>query len=1031
MPLFLYESSAGSGKTYTLVQAYLTYILKRPEKFRHVLAVTFTNKAAGEMKERIIRALKALSRDENATLKESLLKETGLSAERLQNNARRALRLILHGYSDFAVMTIDSFIYKVVRSFAVELGLPLLFDVDLDESRLVSLMADEFIDSLKPGEVQAEMLVDYIIDRIDLRNSWKYDKELILVARELLKERAVDKLEALAGTPPDTFKKWLDVFKKKAEMYRCNINKKAKDILNTLERAGLQADDFSYKAMGIHNSFRKLSLGNKPDDFDLEQNYSRFVERQWFPKDINVKKPDVLRKFSETDVEKMADELQEEIEKGFTDYVTAYAILNTLPLVALLSEIEKRLERYKKENNLIPISDFGKKVAEVVKTEPVPFIYWKVGEKFDHYLIDEFQDTSRIQWSNLFPLVENSMAGGWDNLCVGDPKQSIYRWRGGDPEIIRELPVIFGPTGGVKTERLKGNWRSAPEIVSFNNRFFSFDPQKAPLADFKVPSFYSPGHVEQEPQKTMSGYVSVCALPDEHDFRERALDRVLENIHRLQARMIPLSDMTVLVRTNREGARAADYFFRKGIDVLSPDSLMLNNDRRVRFLVSLFNYLESGEELFFREMEIFLSDKGEPLEQSLKERIASLQKRLRPLSLYEKAEACIQEFGLHIDGGSFMTGFLEAVYSFSQALGEAEGLTAFLEWWEENKESEKCALKSIHGRNALQVMTIHKAKGLEFPVVFIPFADWEMVGFSTGFRQNTLWVEDTESRLPLPVSFHKYLQKSAFEQEFEEEVQKNYEDNLNILYVAFTRASRALYIVFPMKEGKKDETTAGKIHTFIRERLGHLYADNLKPLPGGGLSLELGREPQGDNRGREQEESRASFGFASAPWQERLHIKRASSEEWALLREEDRAVKRGLAVHRCFEKAKNEDDIQRELSLLFEKGVLNEKEYDEFKSGLEKIMGLSAGEGKVRDFFSGNYPSLNEAVLLTGSGDYRPDRLLFTPRGVVVIDYKTGAPREEDRRQVRTYRTLLEEAGYQAGEGYLLYLSKGTIERVV
>ena len=1031
MPLFLYESSAGSGKTYTLVQAYLTYILKRPEKFRHVLAVTFTNKAAGEMKERIIRALKALSRNEGGPLEESLLTGTGLSARTLRDNARQALRLILHGYSDFAVMTIDSFIYKVVRSFAVELGLPLLFDVDLDENRLVSLMADEFIDSLEPGEVQAEMLVDYIIDRIDLRSSWKYDKELIQVARELLKERAMDKLETLAKTPPVAFKTWLDAFKRKAEIYRRTINKKALDILETLEQAGLQAADFSYKEKGIYNSFRKLSLGNKPDDFDLEQNYSRFVERQWFPKDINLKKPEVLSRFRETDAAKMADELQDEIEKGFSGYVTAYAILNTLPLVALLSEIEKRLERYKTENNLIPISDFGKKVAEVVKTEPVPFIYWKVGEKFDHYLIDEFQDTSRIQWSNLFPLVENSMAGGWDNLCVGDPKQSIYRWRGGDPEIIRELPELFGPTGGVRTERLKGNWRSAPEIVSFNNRFFSFDSPDISPGDFQAPSFYSPGHVEQKPQKKISGYVSVSSLPDEHDFRERALDRIFEDIRRLQERKIPLSDMTVLVRTNREGARAADYFFRKGIDVLSPDSLMLNNDRRVRFLISLFNYLENGEELYFRELTLFLSDKDKDSEEDLARRIASLQNRLRPLSLYEKAEACLQEFGLHVQGGSFMTGFLEAVYSFSQSSGEGGGLAAFLEWWEENKESEKCALKSIHGRNALQVMTIHKAKGLEFPVVFIPFADWEMIGFSTGFRQNTLWVDDAESGLPLPVSFHKYLKKSAFEHDFDEEVQKNYEDNLNILYVAFTRASRALYIVFPMKGGSGDETASSKIHTFIRERLARLYADDLKPLPRGGFCLELGREPQEEEQYGEHEESRASFGFISTPWQERLHIKRASPEEWALLREEDRAVRRGLAVHRCLEKAQNEEDIQKELSRLVEKGILSAQEYDELRAGLSRVMELPAGEGQVRDFFSGVYPSLNEAVLLTGSGDYRPDRLLFTPRGVVVIDYKTGSPREEDRRQVQTYRGLLEEAGYQAGEGYLLYLSKGIIERVL
>ncbi|HDS03135.1 MAG TPA: hypothetical protein ENN72_05435, partial [Firmicutes bacterium] len=329
MSLYLYESSAGSGKTYTLVKAYLTYILKRPEAFRHVLAVTFTNKAAGEMKERIIAALKILSMGEGGALKLALQKETDLSEEHLKKQSRQALRLILHSYSDFAVMTIDSFIYKVVRSFAVELGLPLLFDVDLDENRLISLMADEFIDSLEPGEAQAEMLVDYIIDRIDLRDSWKYDKDLIQVARELIKERAVDKLESLAGIPPEKFKRYRDEFKKRVEIFRQGVNKRAGEILESLKKAGLHTNDFAHKDKGICNSFKKLATGNKPDDFNLKEHYSRFLNRQWFSKDTLVKRPDILIRFQSTRAGEMTDELQAYIEKEYTAYVTAYSILNT------------------------------------------------------------------------------------------------------------------------------------------------------------------------------------------------------------------------------------------------------------------------------------------------------------------------------------------------------------------------------------------------------------------------------------------------------------------------------------------------------------------------------------------------------------------------------------------------------------------------------------------------------------------------------------------------------------------------------
>jgi len=1029
MSLYLYESSAGSGKTYTLVKAYLAYILKRPEAFRHVLAVTFTNKAAGEMKERIIAALKILSMGEGGALKLALQKETDLSEEHLKKQSRQALRLILHSYSDFAVMTIDSFIYKVVRSFAVELGLPLLFDVDLDENRLISLMADEFIDSLEPGEAQAEMLVDYIIDRIDLRDSWKYDKDLIQVARELIKERAVDKLESLAGIPPEEFKRYRDEFKKRVEIFRQGVNKRAGEILESLKKAGLHTNDFAHKDKGICNSLKKLATGNKPDDFNLKEHYSRFLNRQWFSKDTLVKRPDILTRFQSTRAGEMTDELQAYIEKEYTAYVTAYSILNTLPLVALLSEIEKRLMRYKTENNLIPISDFAKRVAEVVKSEPVPFIYWKVGEKFDHYLIDEFQDTSRIQWSNLFPLIENSMAGGRDNLCVGDPKQSIYRWRGGDPDIIQELPALFGRTAEVKTRRLKGNWRSAPEIVRFNNSFFSFDGKVSPFDAFGVPPFYSPEHVEQAPEKDFPGYVCIRSLAVDNDFRTRALEETLQVIHRLFQKGIPLSDMTVLVRTNREGARVADFFFRKGVDVLSPDSLMLNNDRRIRFLISLFYYLETGEELYFREAAFFFDAYQKDNTENLRQRLSGLKTKLHPLSLYEKAETCIEEFGLHHSGGSFLTGFLEVIHGFSQTMGEGEGVTTFLEWWEENKENEKCALKSIHGRNALQVMTIHKAKGLEFPFVFIPFADWEMVSFS-GFRSDTLWVDDANTGLPLPLGFRKYLKQSFFSEQFDEEVQKNYEDNLNILYVAFTRASRALYVLFPDKEPSDDDESVKKIHFFIKERLSYLFPGEFSPCSEGGFLLQRGEEPSDAGEKEKDLPGEVPYGFTSTSWQKRLHIKRVSPDDWSLLGDENKALRQGVAVHHCLEKARNTDDVYSELKALRERGILSGEEEKHLLSNIEKIMGLPAGDGYVKDFFSGDYPALNEGVLLTASGDYRPDRLLFTPAGVLVIDYKTGTPRGEDSAQIRHYLQILRDAGYDASEGYLLYLNKGTIERV-
>ena len=1017
MPLTVYRSSAGSGKTYTLVKEYLKLALKSGRSFKHILAVTFTNKAAGEMKERIIDYLQKLSLGEMSSLRKQLHEETGQSEEEIRKKAAGLLSAILHEYSDFAVMTIDSFIHRIIRSFAMELDMPLGFDVDLNTRELIDKITDLFIEGLQERKPETEVLLQYVMSKIELRGNWSYDNDIKQTAGELFSETGYDKLRSFSNLTYDEVAAWTDETAESRFAFERGISSTAVKVMELIETGGFGPDDFSGKSRGIYGQFRKLVSASSPDDFENISKKS-FSEGKWVTK-THPKRDEVMA-FCNRCLEPLRLKIMDIYNKGYKRYLTDYSILRNIHMLTLMGEIERIMERYKAENDIVPISDINLKVSEMIDTEIVPYIFWKAGEKFNHYLIDEFQDTNSVQWKNLLPLIETSVSEGNLSLCVGDPKQSIYRWRGGDTGIMLfEVPAYF-PEGLYEERHLSENWRSERAVVEFNNRFFSGIKAEEGGDNQLLDSAYDPADVEQRAMGGGRGKVSVVAVEGTgNEFKGNAMAEVISVVNSYAKDGGALSNITLLVRTNREGVFAASALFEEGIPVFSAESLLLDKDPDVRFLISLFRYAAVKDELAAAEILRYLKggqsgaffaglSNAADIEEAFRREYPKEASYLTDTvweSLYDAAESMVRLFGLTKDNSAFITGFLDCIYTFSEK--GSGGIAEFVTWWEDNRESDKTALKTAPGRDAVNIMTIHKSKGLEFPVVIIPFCAWEIELAAKGFNPNQFWVDDVRDGAPYLVTAASYVKESGFSEAYNEEGKKTYVDNLNLLYVAFTRAVAELCVIIP-EEGNN-------VSRLIRDR-----------LEAAGMAAENGRYTSGERviEKRQEKSEKGLFikGAPCYPWKERLAVRRRSRDEWeGTLGERGNKIREGLLIHDIMSRITDCDEIEAVCLEMEKKGVIERGGHADMAGKIEDVMDIPVSGGCVRDWFKPGLKIYSERSILDEKGTYRPDRVVEHGGRVTVIDYKTGEPSPEHHEQVRDYGTLLKDMGYETVEGYLVY----------
>ncbi len=1045
MPFVVYSSSAGSGKTFTLVKEYLKLVLSREDRYRRILAVTFTNKAAEEMKNRILEALAGIAANEKESdkLLTQIIDETGIPREQLIRSADKVLNFILHDYADFAVGTIDSFVHNIIRTFARDLRLSWNFDVETDEDRIMSETVDALMQSVGIDEELTQTLAAFAEDTIEDEKNWNIDFPIKSLAGKVLKDNSSLPLSSLASLTLEDFTKIRRVLVDFVRQFENRINASAREALLIIESNHIDVTSFYHGKSGLPGYLNHLSGKFQPERLTPNTYVKETIENgKWYASKTarsEQNKIDSVKKKLET----VYWSIQGAVNEHLSNYILSTLIIQRLYALSLLNRIHALMRQRNLEANRLLISEFNKRVHEVVASEPIPFIFERLGEKYEHYLIDEFQDTSELQWSNLLPLVENSLASDHFNMVVGDGKQAIYRFRNGDVEQFNALPSIKGSESdpilaererslkrGFELKRLDTNYRSAPEIVTFNNDFYSYfsaDPA------FEFRSIYR-DQKQKHRADLNGGYVRIefLDLKNSPEPDQLLFDHTVELIASLLSKGHAYKDIALLTRANADASRIAEHLIQRNIPVISAESILLNHSPEVRFILAVLRFIVEPDDAIARaEMLCYLCQKNQVTDQSLHyffqssrelgrffDTISGLGykinfKELSYLSLYEIAENLIVAFNLNKTTNLLLSHFLDALLSFS--IKEGNSPEEFLKWWDEHKEKLSASLPE--GIDAVQVLTIHKAKGLEFPVVILPKATW-----STDESEDDMWISPELPFAPALsfalISFKKDLRQTSLSKLYENEKAKTFLDHLNLLYVATTRAKEKLYVICE----EMDKMPAGltKIHhLFLR------YLNSLTIWEPGKTVYGFGEERSPTGHGMVEKGN--VYSIRSLPthsWRDKLVIRKTRT----ISDNERTQAERGRMLHAALARIRSIDDIRPAVEYLCRIGSVEREKSQELVDELNDIL----HQPHIRPFFEKGLNVRTEAEMKTREGAFlRADRIILNGQAVTVIDYKTGhIPREEHVTQLNGYTACIRDMGYSQVEAFLLYTEDKRLEKI-
>ncbi len=1061
--LKLYRASAGSGKTFRLARDYVLLIIKDPEQFRHILAVTFTNKAADEMKARILLKLHEISSSEDEIHYTAyLVEKSGLTASKVREMAGRALKTILHQYSGFAVQTIDSFFQKVIRSFIRELGLPYNYSVELDHERVLEESIDSLLREADDSPELGKWLISFARMKIAEGNSWNFRKNLLDMGQEYFTEKVKAQWDKLSSSLSErtmlgSFKEGMNGL---IDKFQSNMQEMGHRGLDILELNSLEADDFRQKGKGVGGFFEKIASGKA---YELNSYVRAAVEDEnmWFPKssEYAISKLPLIR----DSLRPLLQEISLYAEQNFRSYYTARLLIKQVYSLGVFYDLVAKIREYSKERNSFLISEASTFLWKIIANNDAPFIYEKTGSFFNHFLLDEFQDTSVIQWANFRPLIENSIAQGYSNLVVGDIKQSVYRWRNSDWKIMAGLKA--------ETESLELNFRSCRNIVAFNNSLFMkapevlqkhfnadfnsslFDRDEAEIMQGRIIDLYHGQAQESSKQAAVEeGYVSISFIEGK-EWKDESASRFTGEIGHLLERGVLPGEIAVLVRDRKDSRLAVEALmkFREGMPgsayssftIVSNDSLYLQNSPAVRFLLSFFSYFLNSEDkvhlagLYIEHEDLVSGSVGimgfpgdfEALAGKLLSDAAineELQK-LKMASLAEMAEGIIRLYSIGKDGRdiAYIQAFMDIILKYSN--DDSGDLSSFLDWWE--KDGYKSSLKPGDDKYALRVLTVHKAKGLEFPYLFIPFASWKI----DNSHRPVIWCQSEEKPfrdIPLlPVVYSSTLKNSLFEADYLKEKLDVLIDNINLLYVALTRSEKGLWIYG--KEEKKLTSVAGLIKRSLLSE---------QSLPGNGDKpfvqfsghwneekdyWELGSL---DDHSYTERPGDISFNidkYQSWPARPGLRLKQKTEELFS--DEKLEKLDQGRILHRLFEDIVSMRDIDVAIDSIASSGRIALRERDHYRELVKELTGHPA----VSAWFDGSMEEIKtEAEILLPGGDMRrPDRVMISGNKAIVIDYKFGELKKEGyRKQLMNYKKLLEQMGYRNVEAYIWYAMLGELE---
>jgi len=1096
--LTLYKASAGSGKTFRLTGEYLRLLFENPGLYRHILAVTFTNKATAEMKQRILDELNRLARDEESGYHGMLRQQFGLERHQIKERAGLILKYILHDYSRFSVSTIDRFFQRVLRTFARELGLQSGYTLETDHSEILSFVVDELLVATEADQQLRRWLVEFAQTRMMQGKSWRFRDEIMNLADELTREEVKDLRLGMHERLNDRnrLSGYVSKLKEERSRFEQTMAGFGKQATGLIQNAGLTVDHFNNKGTGVARYFYYLRE-KREDKFQPNKTVLRVLNDpdRWPAGKLDKDTRQLVIGLARDQLNDLLNQAVGYLDRHYELYLSAGEVLKNIYVLGLLVDIQQRMNAWCREKNIFLIADAGDLLRKIVEDNEAPFIYEKTGSIFHHFMMDEFQDTSRFQWDNFRPLLDNSLSQHHFNLMVGDVKQSIYRWRNGDWKILEdEVEQAFASQ--TRSVALDANWRSRENVVAFNNTLFHYLP--AVLQNQYNGELKQNGMENPYPDKLLSAYRDVRQkIPrdkpggrietrffththqQEGQAKEKVEHQLIADIRKLQDENYRLSDIAVMVRTNRQGQEIADVLTRYAkamqpgedyrFDFISNDSLYLQRAESVKLICSLFRFLVQPDDpinqAYIRDgwlngilkagtrpedwHGLFKHQEDDPTA-GLPEEFKGHVEELKKMPLYELTERLIRIFRINEvkDEIPYIQAFQEIVLSYSRRY--ASDLSSFLQWWKANGAKQKLQLPENY--DAIRITTIHKAKGLEFKAVLIPFCNWELNTFSAGLKKNYLWCRPDRQPLNevgvVPVEYSSRLSSTIFKEAYYDELFHNYVDNLNLLYVAFTRAEEVLihYVTLKVKKDgtpnylSKDkgmDNVGELIHFVYENHSGLSVPEKDRPFIGklkdgwepGGMVFAWGGFPKAGtgeaSAGKQLVQESYPVYHAKPPLHLRYEHSGFFTEQKDLFQS---TVDYGAIMHRVFEYIHTRDDIDQALGQVYLEGKINRGERDELRSRIEdKIDQAHAGT-----WFSGEWKVYTEQeILLTNGKTYRPDRVMVRGDETVVLDYKFGAYEDEKyKKQIKRYLRELKKMGYHQAVGYLWYMNQNKVVEV-
>jgi len=1037
----IYNASAGSGKTFTLVKEYLKILLtsNSPNKFQQILAVTFTNKAAGEMKERVIENLHQFSEEKSTDMLKIIGEESNLSTAEIFTKAKIILSAILQNYSAFSITTIDSFTHKLIRTFAYDLDLPLNSEVEMDTESLLNEAVDIVISKIGNNKELTNLLVNYAIQKLDDDKSWDISIDLKSFAKLILNETDVTHLKSLEKVSIEEFKNIKSKLQKENKIIEDSFVKIGNNGLEIVNNSGVELNEFAQRGE-FPNHFKKLSNFKylKINDLKFEGRLNTTIEedKNLFSAKCSPSSKEIIESIG-PELKVLYYNSKSLFEEIYGSYILNSLIIDSLIPLSVLSYINNSLQEIKKENNILLNAEFNQLISDTIKDEPAPFIYERIGEKFRYYFIDEMQDTSVLQWQNLIPLVDNAISSENEFgekgklLLVGDAKQSIYRWRGGKAEQFIGLSAKEGNTNPFYVEEkvadLATNYRSFSEVINFNNSFFTHISKF--LANEKYKNLYEKGN-SQLLNKNDGGYVQLSFVEKQKDDEEKELvfpKKVIDIIENLDP-SFEKNDVCVLVRTKKQGVAIANYLTENNIEIISSETLLLKNNEKVNFIIDLLNVFQNPTNKEFKAKLLYFiheyfkitEDKHQFLSQFVNLNNTIFFEELKRFNIifnynefiqspfYESIEYCIRSFELAKKSDSNIQFFLEVVFEFRQK--KQVSINSFLEYWELKKD--KLSIVAPEAKNAVRIMTIHKAKGLEFPVVIYPYS-------IDLYRQidAKVWYpySQPENIDAVLVNYGEKLNFIGSEGKrlFAERREELELDNFNILYVALTRAVEQLYIISDIRLSKGNEdlkSTSGLFINYLKEN--ELWNPEQ-------LDYSFGNSKRVNFKIKEESKTVSQHNFISNSWKNHnISIVANSSLLWDT--EHGKAVVYGNLIHEILSNIKTKNDISDVLNQYLFKGVITFEDQKEIRLILNKIVNHS----KLAPYFEQNNIVFNEQEILTSEKKIViPDRLIFNENKITIIDYKTGKSDKKYHAQINNYAKVLNNLNFEIDKKILVYIN--------